>query len=369
MVLLVDDEEELLLVLVEFLLVKVAVHLDIGLVENLAPLRIFLKAEELLVLWHAEFHLQHFHRGGVLVVGRGVLLLENVGGLFDEAVDQAELRADELLDAGAQAHERLLALDRGRAGNDERRARFVDEDGIDFVDDAVEVVALHLVVLARGHAVVAEVIEAEFGRRAVGDVAQIHLAAHLGVHLLLDAADGDAEKIVEVAHPLGIAAGEVVVDGDELRVLAGERVQVERQRGDEGLAFAGGHFRDASLVQRDAADKLHVEVHHVPSQLVVADDDLASDHAAGGTLDRRESLGQQLVERLAGLEACAELVGLGAQLLVAQRLELAIKLVDARDDGAAFLDVFAMVAAGKFLEEEAEHERGGTISRGRRLGK
>ena len=352
MVFLVDDEEELFLVPVKFLLVKVAVHLDVRFVEELAPLRVFLDVQQLLVLRHAELHLQHLHRGGVLVVGGGILLLEELDRLLRKLVDEPELRADELLDAGLQPHERLFALDRGRARNDQRRARLVDEDGIDFVDDAVEIVALHLVVLARRHAVVAEVVEAELARGAVGDVALIHLAAHLGVHLLLDAADGDAEKIVEVPHPLGVAAGEVVVDGDELGIFPGQRVQVERQRGDEGLALARGHLGDAALVQRDAADQLDVEVHHVPRQLVVADDDLAADHAAGGILHRRESLGQDLVERLAGLEARAELVGLGAELLVGQRLVGELELVDAHDDRATLLDVFAMVAAGEFLEEE-----------------
>jgi hypothetical protein len=74
-----------------------------------------------------------------------------------------------------------------------------------------------------------------------------------------------------VAHPLGVAAGQVVVDRDELGVARGEGVEVERQCGDEGLALAGGHFRDLALVDRDAADQLHVEVHHVPGQLMLAD--------------------------------------------------------------------------------------------------
>jgi hypothetical protein len=66
---------------------------------------------------------------------------------------------------GLEAGERLLALDRRRAGDDQRRARLVDEDRVDFVDDAELVVALDLVLLARGHAVVAQVVEAELGRR------------------------------------------------------------------------------------------------------------------------------------------------------------------------------------------------------------
>src|SRR5262249_3796653 len=46
-----------------------------------------------------------------------------------------------------------------RAGNDERRARFVDEDGVYFVDDGVLVDTLDAILQAKLH-IVAEVIEA-----------------------------------------------------------------------------------------------------------------------------------------------------------------------------------------------------------------
>jgi hypothetical protein len=94
--------------------------------------------------------------------------------------------------------------------------------------------------------------------------------------------------------------------------FSGERVEVEGQGGDEGLAFAGGHLGDFALVEGDAADELHVEMNHVPDQLMVADHDGASAEAAGGVLHRGEGLGKDGVEGLAGLHAGAELVGLGA---------------------------------------------------------
>ena len=75
-----------------------------------------------------------------------------------------------------------------------------------------------------------------------------------------DDADGQAEELVDLAHPLGVAAGEVVVDGDDVDALAGERVEVDGERGDQGLAFAGLHLGDRALVQHHAADQLHVEM-------------------------------------------------------------------------------------------------------------
>ena len=124
------------------------------------------------------------------------------------------------------------------------------------------------------------------------------------VQVVLDDADRHAEEAVDAAHPLGVAAGQVVVHRDDVDALALERVQVGGQRGDERLAFAGLHLGDLALVQHAAADELHVEVPHV-------------EHAAAGFADDGERLGQQVVERLALGEPLAELGGLRAQLLVA----------------------------------------------------
>ena len=105
----------------------------------------------------------------------------------------------DLLDAGVERDDDALVLldlvvdialqgadDRGEAvvqlggvgdpaGDDQRRARLVDEDRVDFVDDRVVVAALGLVGEPTGH-VVAEVVEAELVVRAVGDVAGVLLA-------------------------------------------------------------------------------------------------------------------------------------------------------------------------------------------------
>jgi hypothetical protein len=158
-----------------------------------------------------------------LVAGEGGFF-EDGFGLGDEAVAQARLLLHEASDLGLEASVGLLALDGRGAGNDERRAGLVHEDGVNLIHNTEPVIALHLVVLAGGHAVVAQVVETELGGGAVGDVAAIHLAAQIGRHLLLDAADGQAEETVEVAHPLGVAAREVVVDRDELGVATREGV-------------------------------------------------------------------------------------------------------------------------------------------------
>ena len=52
--------------------------------------------------------------------------------------------------------------------------------------------------------------------------------------MLLEAGDDEADiethPLVDSTHPLGVEAGEVVVDGDEVDALTGEPVEVHRQR-------------------------------------------------------------------------------------------------------------------------------------------
>ena len=54
-----------------------------------------------------------------------------------------------------------MGRNRGRPADDQRRARFIDQDGIHFVDDREIVAALDLLLARRGHAVVAQIIETE----------------------------------------------------------------------------------------------------------------------------------------------------------------------------------------------------------------
>ena len=92
-----------------------------------------------------------------------------------------------------------------RAGNDQRRARLVDQDGVHFVDDGVGVAALDHV-LHRVLHVVAQIVEAELVVGAVGDVAGVGALALLVVDAVDDVADGEAEEAIDLAHPLGVAA-------------------------------------------------------------------------------------------------------------------------------------------------------------------
>ncbi len=258
----------------------------------------------------------------------GVLLLLDLEVPARLALLQVGQLDGDVVGLGVAAHvsERL-------AGDDERRAGLVDEDVVHFIDDRVVEGALTLVVprvevgvapAGRLH-VVAQVVEAELAVRAVSDVAVVGLVARGGIHVALDEAGRDAQGPVDRRHPFAVAAGEVVVDGDDVDALARQRIEVRRQRGDEGLAFAGHHFGDVAAVQDDAAEDLRVEVPHVLGA--------AAGLAAGG-----ERLGQDVFQRRAVGQALLERWRQVAQLLVRQGAHLLFEAVDLVEERAGLDD-------------------------------
>src|SRR6266511_36300 len=202
----------------------------------------------------------------------------------------------------------------GLAGDDQRRTCLVDQDRVDLVHDRVAVTALDGAV-ERDGPVVAQVVEAELGIRPVRDVGRVGLFPLRERHHVLDVGDRHTEALVDAAVPLGVALGEVVVDGDEVDALALERVQVEREAGDERLAFARLHLGDVALVEDDSAHQLDVE--HPLARF-----------AQARLSDGRERLEEQVLECLAVLQSLPELGRLGAQLLVGERLEVRLERGD-----------------------------------------
>jgi len=110
---------------------------------------------------------------------------------------------------------------------------------------------------------------------------------------------------VDLTHPFGVTAGEIVVGGDLVHTTLGQAVQVGRERGDEGLAFTGLHFGDPAEVQRGTTHHLNVVV-------------TLTDGAAGGLANNGEGLHQKIVQGLAPGQTLTELDRLVGQRLVAQ---------------------------------------------------
>ena len=229
-----------------------------------------------------------------------------------------------------------------RAGDDQRRARLVDQDRVDFVDDGKEVAALDHVANEPVLHVVAQIVEAVFVVGAVGDVAGVGILALGIVEAMDDDAGGHAEEAVDLAHPLGVALGEVIVDGDDVDTLAGERVEIDRERRHQRLAFAGLHLGDVAFMQNHAADQLDVEM-------------ALAEGALGRLTHGGEGRNQELVERFAVRDLLAELGGAGLQRVVRKCCDLRLKRVDGVDAGLISLHPPVVGGAEKLAGERADH--------------
>ena len=79
-------------------------------------------------------------------------------------------------------------------------------------------------------------------------------------HLRLDQAGRETEEPVDLPHPLGVALGQVVVDGNDVHAFAPEGIQVDGERRGERLSLTGPHLGDPALVESSPAHELDVEV-------------------------------------------------------------------------------------------------------------
>ena len=119
-----------------------------------------------------------------------------------------------------------------RTGDDQWRARLVDQDRIHLINDGVDMAALHHVFEPVFH-IVAQIIEAELVIGAVGDVAVVLDLALGVVEPMHDDADGEAQELVDLAHPFGVALGQIVVHGDDMNAASGKGIEIDRQRGNQ----------------------------------------------------------------------------------------------------------------------------------------
>ena len=135
------------------------------------------------------------------------------------------------------------------AGDDQRRARFIDENRVDLVDNREAEFPLQLVLQREGH-VVAQVVETELVVGAVHDVGAVG-----GTLLFLclpgtHNAHAQTQEFVERAHPVRVATGEVVVDRHQVHGPAAEGIEIGRQGRHQGLALTGTHLRDGPRAPR-----------------------------------------------------------------------------------------------------------------------
>ena len=212
----------------------------------------------------------------------------------------------------------------------------------DLVDDGVDVPALDHVLQPVLH-VVAQIVEAELVVGAVGDVAVVFLLALLVVEPVHDDADGQPEELVDLAHPLGVALGEIVVDGDDVHAAAGERIEIDRQA-----------WRPASCLRRSSSRRSCPRA--APCRRRAARRNGAGRGCACRPRARwrRQAPGCRRA-RLAVGDLLLERLGARAQLLVGELLEFLLQRVDGGDAGLIGADAALVGRAENLAGERADH--------------
>ena len=250
----------------------VPVFYDVVLVTDLGHVgvqRVFHVVDQVVILWFIQVGrlgpLLHF---GDAILGQG----DRLGAVLNGEVFFRH-QSGHQLGKGEVVLNRLL----GRPADDQRRARFVDEDVVHLVYNGEVEVPLHPVGSLKRH-VVPQVVKTKLVVGAVGDVGLVCLGAanrlkmlhpvgdlsDLGVVeqgvVVLKATHRQAQGVVDGTHPHRVPAGQVVVDRDHVNALSAEGVHVHREGGDQRLALSGFHLGDLPLVQHDTAGELDVVV-------------------------------------------------------------------------------------------------------------
>ena len=238
---------------------------------------------------------------------------EDLVGLF---IDGEVTRGDHTLTrarvslanlSGQVRHHQVDGLVHGRVifgltADDQRGACLVDQDGVHLVDDGVRQCTLHTIGRLVHH-VVAQVVKTVFVVGTVGDVTAVGSLLVFAGHLRQVDAHAQTQEVVQTPHPLGVTLSQVIVDGHDVHAVAAQGIQIDRQGGGEGLAFAGAHFGDLALVQGHASHQLHIEVTH-------------AHHPFRPFSHHRKRLGQKFIQRRTLRQPLAEQVGFATQLVV-----------------------------------------------------
>ena len=114
-----------------------------------------------------------------------------------------------------------------------------------------------------------------------------------------------------------------------MHAVAGQRVQVHRQRRHQGLTLTSLHFGDPPEVQGHATHQLDVVV-------------TLTEDAGRRLAHHREGFEQHVIEVFAFGQATAEFVGLGAKLLVRERRHLVGEFVDGRHEFGQLANALAL---------------------------
>ena len=166
-----------------------------------------------------------------------------------------------------------------------------------------------------GFHIVAQIIKPKFIVCRIGHITTIR-GIFFGFGLLgIDHTSGQAQGAEHLAHPFGVTLGEVVVHRHNMHALAGQRVQIRRERRDKSLAFTRFHFGNIALMQEYATHQLHIKRPQTQG-------------ASRSLTTVRKCLWQQIIKALTAHRAFGQFFGFRFDTLIAQCLAFRLQRVD-----------------------------------------
>ena len=115
------------------------------------------------------------------------------------------------------------------SGNDQRRSRFIDQDGVHLIDDGVIQAPSASCRSLIKHHVVPQIVKTEFVICTVSNIRVIGGLSLFFTDTVDHAAYRQAQEAIELSHPLRITLCQIVVDCYNMDALAFQRVQIYRQ--------------------------------------------------------------------------------------------------------------------------------------------
>ncbi len=145
----------------------------------------------------------------------------------------------------------------GGPGDDQRRSGLIQQHLIDLIHQSEERRPLDSVFRAPSQAV-SEIVEAESAVRCVGHIASVTFSFLLGSHRLQDSSCLHPKKLKNRSHIVPVALGQAVVDGDQMRSLTRQSVEIQRHHGGQCLPLARHHLGDLAVGHSEGSHHLTI---------------------------------------------------------------------------------------------------------------
>ena len=232
----IHGKEKLLFLSVEHFLGLIGIQHRLGTVHPVDVFRILQQRHQSVRSWLPQLRFveqkAHFLLEGLGILRVGAIFrlkfLDHLFGPFEKLVAQLLLPLHQRLNGWFDLIKVVIGMNHGRPTDDQRRACFINQDGIDLIHNGEVMTPLNLVIAIVCHPIVTKIIKTELRIRSVGDVTAVLFAAQSRRLIMQDATYSETEKGVNRTHPFAVASCEVVIHGHDMHPTPGQGIEKNR---------------------------------------------------------------------------------------------------------------------------------------------